>query len=90
MTRIGKNGGRFINPCLLLRIMATMKSKPLKVWIGKELGINMHKQRSTLVLLKKLGLVEEVEYFYDKKNRNGTYCRIKSRTTGWKLKNALS
>lgn len=85
MKRIGTNGGRFINPVAIYRIMNIMKENPKKIFTMSELWIDK-KNKGHLILLKKLGLIEQTDYYYDRKNRNGTYVRLKSGVKGWRLK----
>jgi len=83
--RIGTNGGRFINPVAIYRIMNIMKENPKKIFTMSELWIEK-KNKGHLILLKKLGLIEQVDYYYQRKTRNGTLTRSRGAFKGWRLK----
>jgi len=85
MVRIGTNGGRFIHPSTIIRIFRLMKTNPLKVWSNFELGINPHIKLNHMFLLKRLGLVESVPYYYER-NLHGKIRRSSSSIMGWRLK----
>lgn len=84
MTKIGV-GNNLISPQTVTRIFLQMKMNPLKVYTSTELGINKA-HKSHLTLLKKLGIIEEVDYFYNTTNRDGTICRRRAGMKGWRLK----